>query len=75
MNAKANRPKTPKSAGAAARVSRSSAAGQFVSGDKTMTPNQLHRAMVSYGKEVAADHKSAMAFLKRIGAPLKTAKR
>ncbi|MDA8261128.1 MAG: hypothetical protein M0Z99_36735 [Betaproteobacteria bacterium] len=75
MNAKTNRPKNTMPAGAVARVSRSSAAGQFISGDRTMTPTQLHRAMVSYGKEVAADHKSAMAFLKRIGAPLKTAKR
>lgn len=74
MNAKSNRTRSPKSA-AVASVSRSSGAGQFVSGDKTMTPNQLHRAMVSYGKEIAADHKSALAFLKRIGAPLKTAKR
>jgi hypothetical protein len=41
MKRKANGPKTPKSAGAAARVSRSSAAGQFVSGDKTMTPKPV----------------------------------
>lgn len=54
-------------------VSRSSSSGQFVSRD--MTPPQLQRAMADYSKEVAGSRKAAVAFLNRIGAPIKAAKR
>lgn len=55
------------------RVGRSSSSGQFVSRD--MTAPQLQRAMVDYSKEVAGSRKAAVAFLNRIGAPVKAAKR
>ena len=32
----------------------------------------LHKSMQAYGKRVSADRESALAFLKRIGAPVKT---
>jgi hypothetical protein len=35
-----------------------------------MSPEQLHRDMVAYGKKVTATKASALAFLKRIGAPV-----
>ena len=35
-----------------------------------MTPEQLHRDMVAYGKKVSATKASALAFLRRIGAPV-----
>jgi hypothetical protein len=40
-----------------------------------MTAPQLQRAMVDYSKEVAGSRKAAVAFLNRIGAPVKAAKR
>ncbi|MCF8199760.1 MAG: hypothetical protein K9J42_13405 [Sulfuritalea sp.] len=55
------------------RVVRSSVTGQFVS--KDMTAPQLRRAMVSYSKEIAGSRKTAVAFLNRIGAPVKATKR
>jgi hypothetical protein len=55
------------------RVGRSSSSGQFVS--RGMTAPQLQRAMVDYSKEVAGSRKAAVAFLNRIGAPVKAAKR
>lgn len=61
------------STASSARVARSSSSGQFVSRD--MTPPQLQRAMVEYSKEVAGSRKAAVAFLNRIGAPVKAAKR
>lgn len=44
---------------------------QFVSRD--LTAPQLQRAMVDYSKEVAGSRKAAVAFLNRIGAPVKAA--
>jgi hypothetical protein len=35
-----------------------------------MTPEELHRDMVAYGKKVSATKASALAFLKSIGAPV-----
>ncbi|MFA6444241.1 MAG: hypothetical protein WCV99_18080 [Sterolibacterium sp.] len=41
----------------------------------TMSSDQLHQSMVDYGKEVSSSRAKAMAFLKSIGAPVKTASR
>lgn len=41
-----------------------------VSRGAAMTQEQLHRDMVAYGKKVTATKASALAFLKRIGAPV-----
>ena len=55
-------------------VTRSSS-GQFVSDGKDMTSPQLHRAIVDYRREIAASCQTAVAFLNRIGAPVKATKR
>lgn len=40
---------------------------------KTMSAEELSRDMVAYGTRVATSKQSALAFLKRIGAPVKKA--
>lgn len=44
-------------------------------GGRITSAAELHRDMIAYGKEVASTKESALAFLKRIGAPIKTASR
>ncbi len=53
---------------ASSKVVRSSS-GSVLRG-AAMTQEQLHRDMVAYGKKVTATKASALAFLKRIGAPI-----
>jgi hypothetical protein len=52
----------------AGKVVRASTGGVFQ--EVGMTQEQLHRDMVAYGKKVTATKASALAFLKRIGAPV-----
>lgn len=60
---------TKPAAKAASRKFACASSGSVLRG-VTMTPEQLHRDMQAYEKKVTATKASALAFLKRIGAPV-----
>lgn len=50
--------------------SKTASRSRVLRGSEVMTASELHKSMMAYGKKVSADRESALAFLKRIGAPV-----